>query len=120
MVGIYDFTILQGSDKDIPITIQDSEGANYLDSGKTYSAYMQIRPSARANILFDDLSSSNGRITLDTANSKLTLHFPESITNSYEFSEAVYDLEIHNDTDNTVLRILEGTVTNNFNVTREN
>lgn len=112
----YNINILQGSDKNIPIKLQDDNGDNLLSTGDTVSFAMQIRPAALADTAYDELTSDNGRIQVDLTESEITLTFPNAITENYSFEEAVYDLEMNKDSE--IKRLLQGKIKVDFNVTR--
>ena len=118
VVGQYNITIVQGSDKDITMTLKEDNG-DLIDLS-TYSARMQVRPTKTAQIIYDDLSTDNDRIEIDTTDSKVILKFPNTITSAYDFKTAFYDLELYVGTDPIIVkRLLEGTFNVNKEVTRQ-
>lgn len=55
-----------------------------------YTAKMDLRPYPRAEAVYDELTTENGRLVID--GSKVEVHFPASVTSTYDFLKAYYDL----------------------------
>lgn len=55
-----------------------------------YTAKMDLRPYPRAEAAYDELTTENGRLKID--GSKVEVHFPASVTATYDFLKACYDL----------------------------
>lgn len=111
--GKYDIYIEQGTDKTIPF--------RWLRGGVPVSIAgleirCQIRPQAKSATLIDDLSTDNGRITIDGATNTFYMNFPHAVTDLYSFQVAAYDVEIV-EAGGIVTRLVEGKVTNSFQVT---
>jgi hypothetical protein len=118
MVGEYNFTITQGSDdQNVVIYISDLDLTDY-------TAGMMIKPSKKTKSKYDHLTTENSRITI-VYNAGLekwvvTLKFPSSVTSNYCWEEGVWDLELYsNDTPPNVIRLLEGKVSINKEVTTQ-
>lgn len=111
----YNFYINQGTDLSVPIVLTDSTGAPVDLSG--YSASMQIRTNVNSSTALDTLTTENSRITMDPTSGKLTLIFPNSITEAYPAQKVVYDIEITS-AGGQITRILEGTISVSAEVTR--
>lgn len=109
-------TVLQGSDKTISLTIKDS--ASSIVDLTDYTAGMHVRRNVRSDVLLDSLHSSTDRIDITAAEGKVDLVFPNEVTSAYDFTKAVYDLELY--INSTVIRILEGSFTVSPEVTRQN
>jgi hypothetical protein len=125
-VGKYGLCIVQGSDNcDLVFTVTNKDGSPIDLSG--YTGRLQIRPNVNSDELFDDLSSANGRVVIDTIIEdyegeptlfyRVTCKFPNLITTGYTFLKGVYDLELY--TGSFAYRFLEGDVTVNKEVTRQ-
>jgi hypothetical protein len=115
MVGTYNMVILQGSDKTISLTIKDSASSVVDLTG--YTAGMHVRRNVRSDVLLDSLHSSTDRISITPLEGKIDLVFPNEVTSAYDFTKAVYDLELYSGV--IVARILEGTFTVSPEVTRQ-
>lgn len=70
------------------LDIRDS-GDNPCDL-TDYKAKMDLRPYPRAEAIYDELTTENGRLVID--GSKVEVHFPASVTSTYDFLKAYYDL----------------------------
>ena len=57
-----------------------------------YTAAMQLRPYPGAKKVYDELTTENGRLTVE--GDQITIRFPASVTGEYKFDKAVYDLYI--------------------------
>lgn len=57
-----------------------------------YTAVMQMRPYPSAKRLYDELTTENGRVEI--AEDRVRVVFPEEVTATYKFDQAVYDLYI--------------------------
>lgn len=57
-----------------------------------YTAAMQLRPYPGAKKVYDELTTENGRLTVE--GDQITIKFPASVTGEYKFDKAVYDLYI--------------------------
>jgi hypothetical protein len=81
-----------------------------------YTARMQVRKSKNSTDTEIELTTENGRITIDGANGLITCNLAASATTLLDFSKGFYDLEIV--TGSTVERLLEGRVTLSKEVTK--
>lgn len=113
LAGRYDLTIEQGATFTLDLFYQDGSGAAVDITG--YSARMQLRSSVDSSTVALELTTANGRITLDGARGKVTLNIAATDTAGLTGS-GVYDLELV--TGSVVQRILEGTYTIVPEVTR--
>jgi hypothetical protein len=113
--GAYNFTLEQGTTFVREIVYRDANGALVNLSG--YSARMQIRPYKDSPDVLVSATTDNGKLEIVGAAGKITLTLTPSDTNSIEFAQGVYDLEIESG-GGVVTRLLEGTVTFNKQVTR--
>jgi hypothetical protein len=68
-----------------------------------YTAKMQIRPNVDSSTLIYEMTTSNGGITIDNTNKKITLFIPATVTSTFNFTTAVYALEIYAGTTSFVL-----------------
>jgi hypothetical protein len=80
------------------------------------TARMQIRPKVDSDQILDSLTTENNKIVLDNVLKTITVQIDESVTASYSFKSAVYDLEIVKNND--VIPFLTGTVLLTKEVTR--
>lgn len=76
--GIYDIVIEQGADWRLVITWKDADGNAMNLTG--YQARMQVRESFASKVKVFDLTTENGRITLDAANGIVTMHMDATVT----------------------------------------
>ena len=81
-----------------------------------YSARMQIRSKLASTDIIDELTTTNGRIILDTTTSTITLTIPAATTAAYTFKTAVYSLELVAGAE--VIPFIYGNITLDFEVTR--
>tara|TARA_B100000029_G_scaffold129488_1_gene122975 strand:+ start:5279 stop:5626 length:348 start_codon:yes stop_codon:yes gene_type:complete len=111
--GIYNFTCEQGStfDRSIEVTNFDDTIRN-LDS---FTARMQVRKDLEASTALIELTTENGRITIDGALGTVTLSISAADTAALT-QGGVYDLEIV-DATGAVERLLQGNFNLNLNVT---
>lgn len=58
------------------------------------TAKMQIRPTIISSTVLEELTTENGKIVIDTANSTITLLIPYADTAEFTFSTGVYSMEI--------------------------
>lgn len=61
----------------------------------SYSARMQIRESVDSTTIIHSATTENGGITLDNTNKRITINIPASATTQFNFSVAVYSLELY-------------------------
>lgn len=76
--GIYDIVIEQGADWRLVITWKDADGNAMNLTG--YLARMQVRESFSSKVKVFDLTTENGRITLDAAEGIVTMHMDAAVT----------------------------------------
>jgi hypothetical protein len=82
------------------------------------TARMQIRKTIYEGVS-DELTTANQRIEIFAPlEGRLRLKFPPSITSNYNFTTALYDLEIVFGTETQVTRIMQGTITTVAEITR--
>jgi hypothetical protein len=116
--------------KDVPLTIY--QGATFqkswtiVETGTEdpidlsgYTARMQIREKLKSETVILDLTTENGRITIDVGEetTTLTLYVDPETTAAITVAKGVYDLEII-DTNDDVYRLMQGAVTIIPEVTR--
>lgn len=116
MSNEYNITVLQGSDKTINIVVK-SDGTT-PDDLTGYTAKMQVRETPTDETVLDELTTENGRITITAIEGKIELIFPNTTTTNYDFENAVYDLELMVGTPVVVNRLLQGSFTVDYEVTR--
>lgn len=81
-----------------------------------YTARMQLREKLTSDTVIYTLTTENGGVVFDNALKTITLYIPDSITTGFDFSSAVYGLElIHNA---EVIPFAGGTITLQREVTR--
>lgn len=112
--GSYKITVDQGSTWSIRITVTNSDGTLMALAG--YTARMQVRKAIDATAVDVELTTANGRITLNSTTSQLTLTLTAAETAALTRS-GVYDLEIVS-AGGQVTRLLEGAFVLKPNVTR--
>lgn len=113
-VAKYDFSIPQGTDLSVPFRLKDSEGVPVRLEG--FSVRMQLRRFVTASDVIDELSTENGRVTLDD-NGGVSLSFPNAVTERFPSGYLVYDIELVSP-DDLVTRIVEGKIRVTAEVTR--
>lgn len=109
----YDFVLDQGSDFAVPIELYDAEDRLMDLSG--FIARMQIRPSAGSGKVSDELTTENGRLSIEGGT--ITARWPNAVTTAMSAGRYVYDIEIVS-AEGMVARILEGNFILHREVTR--
>jgi len=103
MADNYSLKIEQGATLEKEIRYKDNNGNPISLVG--YAAKMQIR-NQKDNTLVIELSTSNGKITIDE--NKLTFIISATETGAMSLKDMIYDLEITKD--GVVTRLLQGNV----------
>ena len=111
--GSYNITCEQGATFSRTLTVKDSNGA--ARNLSSYTARMQVRRRVSDTTTLIELTTENGRITLNE-NGEISLSLSASLTSSIT-DDGVYDLEIIA-SDGTVERVIEGSFTLSREVTR--
>lgn len=111
--GLYDLTIEAGATFNLSLTYEDERGQAVDLTG--YTGRMQLRESATAATVVIELTTANGRLSIDIPNGQINLTVAAADTTGLSGS-GVYDLELVNGT--VVERLIEGTYTISPNVTR--
>lgn len=76
-----------------------------------YTARMHIRDSVDSDVIIDELTTANGDISIDTTFGKVTFTIHASVSETYDFDFAVYDLELVDDSvEPVVTRLAEGEI----------
>lgn len=82
------------------------------------TARMQIRKAVNDTTVLDTLTTENSRLVIhEASNGKFKIIIPANISSAYNFTSAVYDLEIVF-SDATVTRVIEGCLSAIPEVTR--
>ena len=113
--GNTDFYIEQGATFVITLTWKDEEGSLVDLTGCT--ARMQVRKIVASETVLLELTTGNGRISIDVVKGEITLTVSATDTASLTWKTAVYDLEIVHP-DSTITRLLQGNVIISREVTR--
>ena len=111
--GAYDITCEQGATFSRTLTVKDSSGNARNLSG--YTARMQVRRLVSSSSTLIELTTTNGRISLNSSG-EIALSISASDTASLA-EGGVYDLEIIA-SDGTVERVVEGNFYLDLEVTR--
>lgn len=112
----YDFNIEKGSSFKLSLVYKDNSG-NIIDI-TNYCARLTWSTNTGITTTFttDNIDLSQYSFTIDGPSGKISLLIPASITDTFDFDNARYDLELHSDTDlytgggKEVHRIIYGTV----------
>jgi hypothetical protein len=122
----YNISIWQGSTFTLSITVQDSVGAN-LDLN-SFDARMQIRSSYDSTNVTESLTTANGEIAITGSLGKLDLELPANRTANIPVdlssgskppkTSYVYDLELIDNSTNTITKLMYGDVVVYGEVTR--
>lgn len=122
----YNIEFFQGSTFNLSLTVKESNGA--LKDLTSHSARMQIRPSYSSNVATESLTTSNGEIVVNTSTSIIGFSLPAERTAAIKVNlgdgglppktKYVYDIELVNDLDGNVSKLLFGEVTVYGEVTR--
>lgn len=120
----YNIEFFQGSTFNLNLVVKNSNGS--LKDLTSHSARMQIRPSYNSTTVTESLTTTNGEIIIDTANSVLSLELSAARTANINVdlnsglppkTKYVYDLELI-DSASKVSKLIFGEVTVYGEVTR--
>lgn len=81
-----------------------------------YTARMQIRAKLQDTVVLHELTTENGGITINNTNKTITLSIPATDTTLFDFSTAVYSLEMINLQE--VIPFINGSITVDKEITR--
>lgn len=120
----YNIRILQGSSYNQSFTYATYTGSGILlDSSLAtavdltgYSARLQIRHNHNSDIVLHEATTQNAQISILAPSGSVTINIPASVTDTFDFDEGYYDLEIYNGT--LVNRLLEGSVVVSKQITK--
>jgi hypothetical protein len=122
----YNIEFFQGSTFSLNLTVKNSNGS--LKDLSSHSARMQIRQSYGSGSATESLTTSNGEIVINTTTSTMSLVLSaERTANIYvdlngsgspPKTKYVYDIELVNNSDNSVSKLLFGDVMVYGEVTR--
>jgi hypothetical protein len=112
----YDFAIEQGTSFKISLIYKDSNG-NPINL-TNWCARLIWNTNTNVSQTFSSQNNNDSlyKFTIDGINGKLTLMIPASVTNTYTFSMAKYDLELQSPDDlyssggKYTIRLLSGTI----------
>lgn len=117
--GIYDIIIEQGADWRLVLTWKDEAGEPVNLTG--YQARMQVRESFASKFKVFDLTTENGRISIDSATGLVDMRMDAAMTaaaiinpaktawiDGKQAQQLVFDLEMIAP-DNAVTRLIQGT-----------
>lgn len=89
---------------------------NQPNSLTSLTARMQIREKITSDTFIEELTTENGKIIIDDVQKTITILLSATTTAAYNFSSAVYSMELINGT--TVTPFITGTITVEKEVTR--
>jgi hypothetical protein len=104
LAGRYDIICDQGSTLERTFIYLDADKNPINNTG--WTARMQVRPTFRSDLVYLDLSSADGDITLDGVNGKIQLEADAGSMENIKAGNHVYDLEITTPTE--VFKIVRG------------
>lgn len=111
-----DLVILQGATFYKQVTWKTGDGQPFDLAGAEIR--MQARYAAQADEVLLEATTDNGHIVIeDGANGVFSINLPASLTDTFSFPKAIYDLEVATAT-GTVYRLLEGRIRVEVQVTR--
>ena len=111
--GRYNLTIYKGTTFDLKPVWKIGGTPVILDN---YAADMQVRYAPDTATIIE-LSTSNGRITIDSAYGRINLHISSTDTAALPAGTYQYDLNLTNNTDGAVYKILQGVFAINESIT---
>ena len=114
--GLYNILIEQGATWER--SMQWKTESNVVIPLENMTAKMQVRSRNAEGTVVLELSTENGGITMNTTTDKIEMIATATQTGAIPEDIYVYDLEIYG-TNNTVYRLLQGTVTLSVEVTHE-
>lgn len=118
MAGKKDLNIYQGATFRFDFSLsQVVDGVESPVDITNATAKMQIRPSYSSNTLYLDLGADGYISITDPINGTVTIDVPASVTETLDFSSAVYDIDIVFQ-DGFVLKLVQGNVILSLGVTR--
>jgi hypothetical protein len=82
-----------------------------------YTAQMQIRETLESATVIAELSTANGRITIDPINYTISMNLSAALTSGFDFDSAVYSMEL-TDAQGVVFQFLNGSISLVKEVTR--
>lgn len=113
-----DLAVYKGSTFSKLIQWRASDGVTPINL-TGYTARMQIRKTPTSSEILDLLTTENNRLSIYAPlEGRLRIDISASISTGYTFDYAVYDLELVSNDNQTVYRILEGSVAAKSEVTR--
>ena len=89
--GKYDLVIYENATFELPLVWGPKGGSPYDLTG--WSAVAQIRPSADSSVVLSEMSTANGRITIDPLAGKITLKLQPADTDM-KWDKGVWDLKV--------------------------
>ena len=95
----YDFAIEQGTSFKISLVYKDSNGNPVNLTNWCARLIWKTNTNASQTFSSQNTDYSLYKFTIDGVNGKLTLMIPASVTNTYTFSMAKYDLELQSPDD---------------------
>ena len=119
--GTYDLVIYQGADFSLALTWRADTGAR-VDSDAIldltgYTASLQCRPTATSNELLLEMSTRNGRITLNNVAPNIVIFVNAAEMDGLTWTQGVYDLRLTSP-DDQITRLIQGNVFLSRNVSR--
>jgi hypothetical protein len=112
----YDFAIEQGTSFKISLVYKDSNGNPINLTNWCARLIWKTNTNTSQTFSSQNIDYSLYKFTIDGVNGKLTLMIPASVTNTYTFSMAKYDLELQSPDDlyasggKYTIRLLFGTI----------
>jgi hypothetical protein len=113
----HDFSIEQGSSFQMSLVHKDESGNPINIAGWCGRLVFKTGSGTVYTFVTNNTNYSEYRFTTDVAAGKLTLMLPASTTNSFNFNQAKYDLELQMPEDlyvgggQKIIRVLYGTIT---------
>jgi hypothetical protein len=92
--GKYDFPIEQGTSFKISLIYKDGNGDPINLTDWCARLIWKTNTNITQTFSSDNINDTLYKFTIDDINGKLTLMIPASVTNSYTFNTAKYDLEL--------------------------
>lgn len=114
-MSVYNFSLVQGTDKSLVFVLRTILSTYCTDAFKRikltgYTAKLQVKKSYQDSEALLTLTPENSGLLIDFEGGSITAYFKHEDTKNLPTGKLLYDIKLHQVSENQVYRVVNGTI----------